>query len=105
MLWHTTTLTIANGQTLSSALDLNTYGTRYVRRVLVLAPATLPESVTLRVSMDDSTYFTLQSGGSDITFPADKATQINGFQCRYVKLLAGVAVAADRVFTLTLAAE
>ncbi len=101
----TATITIASGQTLSAALDLDTYGVRYIRRLLVLAPATLPESVTLSVSMDNSTYFTLQSGAADIVFPAGKATQVNGFLCRYIKMLAGGAVASDRLFTLSIAAE
>lgn len=105
MLWHETTLTIASGQTLSPALDLTSYGTRYVRRVLLIAPATLPESVTVLVSTDDSTYATLQSGAADIVLPAGKATQINGFQTKWLKLQAGGAAGADRTFILTIASE
>lgn len=105
MNYYSTSLTILSGQTLSASLDLNIYGRHYVRRVLVIAPATLPEVVNPLVSMDDSTYATLQSGGDDIIFPAGKATQINGFQVQYIKLLAGGAVGADRNFTLTVAME
>ena len=105
MNYENVSLTIVSGQTLSPALDLDTYGKRYVRRLLVLAPATLPETVTLAVSVDDVTYATLQSGAADIIFPATKATQINGFQVRYIKMQAGGAVAADRTFSLTITAE
>jgi hypothetical protein len=106
MRWEQTTLTITNGSTLSPAIDLDAnYGPRYVRRVLILAPTSLPETITVLVSLDNTTYVTLQSGGSDITIPQGKGTQINGFQARYLKLQAGSAVGADRVFGLTITAE
>ena len=105
MKWYAALITILSGQTLSPALDLDPTHYRLVRRILVIAPATLAESVTVLVSTDNVTYGTLQSGGSDITFPAGKATQINGFQCRYIKFQAGGAVAADRTFDLTITAE
>jgi len=106
MRWEQTSLTITSGGTLTPALDLDAnYGPHYVRRVLILAPATLPETVTVLVSIDDVTYVTLQSGATDIAVPQGKGTQINGFQCRYLKLQASGAVGANRVFGLTIVAE
>ena len=100
-----TTLTITSGQTESPEVTLNSYGERYVRRVAVQSPSTLPETVTMSVSIDGSAFATLQSGGSDITFPASKVTQINGFMVTKLKLVAGAAVGANRAFLISIAAE
>lgn len=105
MNYFAASVTIVSGQSVSAAFDLNAMGVSYVRRVLILAPGTLPEVVNLLVSLDNSTYAVLQSGGDDITFPAAKATQINGFQVRYIKFQADGAVGADRVFTLSISSE
>ena len=101
-----TTVTILSGGTASAEVDLDTFNAvKYVRRVLIQSPSTLPESVTMQVSVDGTNFATLQSGAADITFPAAKATQINGFMVQKFKLVAGGAVAADRVFQVSIAAE
>lgn len=100
-MWKSTTLTIANGQTESPALDLQAVFPAGKLSLLIIAPATLPETVTPRVSGTTAgTHHALQSGGSDITLPAAKSTTIDPLVAGSLKLVAGGAVAADRAFEI-----
>lgn len=105
--WRKTTLTILIGQTASEELDLTDgLGVRRVKSITFFSPATLPETVTVHVAPQaGGTYQALQSGGTDFTLPANKATLLTGFTVGALKLVASVAVASGRVFTLRGAAE
>lgn len=105
MRYSVTTLQIDSGQTLSSVVDLDQFNAFQSHQVLILSPAALPETVTLQVSLDGATYVDLQSGGTDVTLPVGKGTQINNFIARYMRLSAGGAVAANRTFSLSISAD
>ena len=99
--WRSTTLTIASGATQSEELNLKDNAARRVKTLNIRAPATLPETVTVHLSeATGGTYAALQSGGSDITLPANRVTIVPGLAEGAIKLVAGGAVAADRVFTI-----
>lgn len=95
------TLQIANTATESAILDFTTGEHAWVKDMIVVAPDTLPETVTIHVAKDSTGNFNaLQSGGTDITLPVAKATHVGPVAYRFLKLVAGVAVAADRDFDL-----
>lgn len=91
-----TDLTIASGGTTSNSVNV-----KKVKRITLVAPATLPETVTLQVSVDGGTTFNaFQTGGADVTIAAAKAKGVDYLVATHVRLSAGAAVAADRVFQL-----
>lgn len=102
------TLTIANGTAVSSAvLELNSGYSRNIATLLIVSPATLPESITVEVTTKydpanpgNSVWGTLQSGGADITLPAGKATQLTEITAEALRLKSSTNVAGDRVFNL-----
>lgn len=104
---RTKTLTIASGQTESDILDLGVgpaNGPKSYRRwdITILGPATVTGTVNPKVSntsVSPGNFVTLQSGGSDITLPAAKATAIIPLVARYLKLVGG-AQAQDTSFIL-----
>ena len=92
-------LTIANGETDSDQYDESQL--TGVRAIALQAPGTLPETITVQVSLDGGTNFAaLQSPpGTDVTIAAGKAIVIDvgGFDA--FRLQAGASVGADRVFS------
>ena len=67
--------------------------------IIIIAPATLPETVTVRVARRSTGTFTvLQTNAVDVVMAAGKATQITVVGGVYWKLVSGAGVAADRVF-------
>ena len=98
--WRSTTLTILSGATESEELNLADQGAIRVKS-LTFWVGTLPETVTVHLApVLGGTYRALQSGGGDITLPASRATQVSSITAGALKLVAGGAVAADRVFTV-----
>lgn len=89
-------LTIANGQTLSNIQQVATGET-----LGLIAPATMPEALTINVSHDGVTFAKLHDGSADVTGPAaGKARTYLGFPYKYIQLVAGGAVGAQRVIQL-----
>lgn len=76
------------------------------KAVTILAPDTLPETVTVNVAHNKAPaaadYNPLQQspGGAALTVPADRAVPLPTTAFTSLALIAGVAVAADRVFNL-----
>lgn len=99
---HMSDLTILSGQTQSGVLDFRSEGKHFITSLLVVSPTTLPEAVTVHAATSRTgTFQPLQSDGVDITLPAAKATSIHPVgMVGAIKLVAGVAVAANRVFEL-----
>lgn len=98
---YNTTLTIASGQTESPALDLQALAARQPLMINILAPATLPESVNLRIAPTaGGVYRTQQSDGVDIALAQSKATMVTQIVAGGMKLVAGGAVAANRTFDI-----
>lgn len=94
-------ISILNGATDSSRSVQSTLETDDATAILILCPATLPETVTITVSADGGVTFpyTLQNGnGSDITLAAGKAIPITVPLGMTWRLHAGGAVAAQRDF-------
>ena len=97
-------LTIPSGQTVSNALTKRNL--QHVRTMTVHAPATLPEAVVVEAAAVDGAsagagdYRDLQSNGADITVPEDSAVTLLRAAFFGLRLRAGGAVGADRVFTL-----
>ena len=99
-MWLKSTITIASGQTLSPEFDLQSVFPSAKLMLTFFPPGTLPEAITVHVSPAlGGTYVPLQSGGSNYTVPAGKATQVP-VVAGGLKLSAGSAVGADRVFTV-----
>lgn len=97
-------LTIALGQTSSNALPWKETGYD-IEALTVASPGTLPDTVHWEVSLDDGvTYQTVyDTTDTAIKVPAAAHTIIyNGVftGITHIKLVAGGAVAADRVFKL-----
>ena len=92
------TLTIASGNQNSG--EVSEAQLSGVRAIILQAPGTLPETVTVQVSADGATNFVdLQSPpGTDVTIGAGKGIVIDvgGFDA--LRLRAGSGVAADRDF-------
>ena len=100
---YTKTLTILSGQTLSDVLILAGLGARRVFSISFRNRATLPETVTLQTSETPTgTFAPYQSGGLDIAFPTTggESTPVTDVIAGALRLSAGVAVAANRVFVL-----
>ena len=97
-----TTLTILSGATESETLDFGG-PMRGPVGIHIVAPATLPETVNPMTAKAGAgaVFGILQSGGTDITLAAGKATQITFLTGRQLKLKATGATAADRVFEIS----
>jgi hypothetical protein len=92
-----TTITIASGATDSQVVDALPLAPAV--SILIMAPATMPETVKVQVAEKPSgTFVDLQTDGTDITLTAAKATQITVLGGAAWKLKAGGAAGADRVF-------
>ena len=93
------TLTIPNGLSTSNALkDFDdAFG------IAIYSPATLSGTVSVQVEPTSSgtSFVTLQSGGSDVTLPAGKATILNPVPWKQMRLVSGAAEGADRSFAVT----
>ena len=97
----TQVITIVNATTTSAAIDLRAVGSIRLLALGITAPATLPEVVNIEISVDDgTTYARLQSGGADIAIAAAKAVEVTELVATHLRLVAAVAVAADRVFKI-----
>lgn len=96
---RTITLTIPVSGTQSNAEELG----GGVDMVTLYAPATLPETVTLHSSPDGVTFSAHQVTGADVTLAAGKARSVYPLRAHSIKLVAGAAVAAQRVATAYLA--
>lgn len=94
---------ILNGATDSGVVDTSTGFWDLVSGIVINSPTTLPETVKIYVSdLLAGTFHPLQSGGADITFPADKATPVNLIAFHFFKLVASSgAVGGDRTFKIT----
>lgn len=100
MPWRRSTLTILDGQTDSDVLDLTEKFARGSADLGILAPAS-GQTVTVHVAPDPGgTFAPLQSGGSNITIPDSKWTQLVGLAAGALKLVAGVAVSGNQVYTI-----
>ena len=94
-------LTIPNGQTTSNVLTKRNL--QQARSLVIGAPATLPETVSIEVAFVDGTpanWQQLQSNAADIIIAADKAVVLTHVPFVQLRLVAGGAVAADRIFSV-----
>ncbi len=95
------TLTIATAATETDVLNLAGLGGRGIWGLNIISPATLPETVNIYVSdIPTGTFEMLQSGGSDITIPQAKSTQLDLVTIGALKLVSTAGVAADRAFRI-----
>jgi hypothetical protein len=96
-----TTVTILSGATVSQEVDLTAEGSRHFVGLMLTAPGTLPETVTVQTATKvGGVYGNFQSAGVDVTIGAGKSVQITDLVAGGLKLVAGGAVAADRVFQI-----
>jgi hypothetical protein len=95
------TLTIANGQTDSAALDADAFA-KY-EALTINGPAALTGTVTVQVGTTDAsspTWNTLQSGGVDVGMAATKSITISPPCFPQFRMHSSGAEGADRVFTI-----
>lgn len=91
------TLTIASGATESDVLDLRSLRTRRPLAILFVPLDTLTGTWTIQVAeTPDDTFVTLQSGGSDVTIPSAKGTQVDAITAGALKLVTNSAPGADQ---------
>jgi hypothetical protein len=100
-LQNATNFTVAISGTESNSLgheaDLN-----FADGLSIQAPATLTSaSVTVEVSQDGSTWASLQSGGSDVTFAAGEVLVVTDVYWNYVRLKTASAEGSARTFSVT----
>lgn len=94
-------LVIASGQT-SSRVVTSALETADSSQINIQSPGTLPDTVTIQVSHDNSTWATLYDGTADVGVPpAGKGSVYDNISFPYWKLVAGSAVAANRTFKLS----
>lgn len=69
----------------------------------IYAPASLDGTCTLEVepSSTGTSFVTQQSGGSDVTIPAGKATTISPVAFRQMRIVSAASESAARVFRVT----
>ncbi len=96
-------LTILSGQTTA---EMSFSGGLPIRNGFIIsAPTTLPETVTVWVAVRGTAgaldWKVLRAGGADVTVTADRANFIAAHGFMGIRLVAGVAVGADRVFNLS----
>ena len=102
-------LTILSGQLASPTVQASDLGLKpffgSLVSLIIVAPDTLPETITLAVSAKKapsaSDLQVLSIGGTDITIPAGKATEVPVGGIRSFRLEAGGATAANRVFQVS----
>lgn len=88
-------LTILSGQTESGSISMQQL--RHCKAIAIQGPATLPEATVVQVTIDGSTWSTLQDGGSDVAVTAGDTTVI--FPTPFAGLrLSAATTAADRTF-------
>lgn len=92
------TITISNGQTVSNEVVIG----GWLRACGIFAPGTLPETVSIQLepTQDGTNWAILQSAGTDVTIQAGRALMIMEGAFKKLRLQAGGAVAADRIFQL-----
>lgn len=93
-------LVIPNGTSTSNALGQileDSWG------LTIYTPAALTGTISVEVEPTDTgtNFVTLQSGGTDVTLPAGKATVINPIPFRQIRVTSNAAEGAARTFTLT----
>lgn len=97
-------ITILSGQTIGEILFLPG-GIPIRNGIIINAPTTLPETITMWVATRGpggvADWKILRVGGADVTIVADRANYVPVHGIFGIRLVAGVAVAADRVFTLS----
>ena len=106
--WRQTTLTISSGAAESAELSLVDNGVRRIKNITFINPATLPETVVVKVAEATSgTYNTLNDGfGNDVTLLAGKSQVQAGITAGALKLVSTSGnVAADRTFIIRGAAQ
>lgn len=69
----------------------------------IFSPATLTGTITVEVepSSTGTTFVALQSGGSDVTIPAGKATVLNKVGWRQMRLTSGASEGQTDTFKVT----
>jgi hypothetical protein len=78
------------------------YETADANLIGILSPATLPDTVTIEVSHDDTTFATLNNGTADVAAPAaGKACVYDQLVFPYWRLHAAAPTAADRTFKVS----
>lgn len=100
--WRHTTLTIASGQTESEELNLEDNGRRIPKNLTFYNPATLPETVVIKLAKTvGGTYASLNDGfGNDVVLLPGKSQVQARVTAGALKLVAGSAVGSDRVFSI-----
>lgn len=69
----------------------------------IYSPAALTGSITVETepTSTGTNFVTLQSGGSDVTIPAGKATVLNKVGWRQMRLVSAASEGATRTFAVT----
>lgn len=99
--WRKTTATIASAGTTSEEISLQDNAARRSCDLTIFGPPALTGTVTVQVAEEPGgTFVALQSGGSDVTLPAVKATVINGLTAGAIRFVSSGAEAAERVFNI-----
>lgn len=98
---HTYTIrsayTIGSGTTDGATILLSYY--YFAKQLVITAPATLPETITVQVSEDGgSTWAPLDIGSGDVTIAAGVELTIENHGWTAIRLVSGGATAADRTF-------
>lgn len=96
---------MASGASVSATLDRSTYFSNSVS-FCVMAPSSLTNSsFSFQISDDGSTWFNLQSGGSDVTIAAGKAVTITPPPVAFFRLSGASTEGAERTFRISVMVE
>lgn len=95
--WRKDTLTIPSSGTTSNELSLQNANARRSCDLTIWGAAAFDGTVTVEVAEEPGgTFYTLQSGGSDVSIPAVKATVINGLTAGAIRLKSSTTETAAR---------
>lgn len=89
---------LANLVIANNATDSNVVEVGRAKAVTVMAPGTLTGTITIQASDDGSTFYTLKSGGSDVSIGVNAAVTITDVGHKYLRVHSSGAEGAARTF-------
>lgn len=92
-------MTVVSGSSYSNIISIFDDATA----LTIYSPATLTGAVTIETepTSTGTNFVTLQSGGTDVTLPAGKATVLNKVGWRQMRLASAASEASARAFFVT----
>jgi hypothetical protein len=86
----------------NNATDTNMVEVGTARAICIFAPGTVTGTITIQVSHDDTTYYSLQLAAANIAIAVNTAVVVTNTGFRYLRLHSGSAEGGIRTFIATM---